>query len=312
MQLGKRLDRLPEDEDRFLSVHSENRAWTAAVHFILTVLALAFFVPIMLVISASFSDERTVLLNGYRLWPQNFSLQAYEYLFLDVTQIFRSYGVSIIVTFFGTTLGLLLSSMLAYALSRRNFRLRNVLSFIVYFTILFNGGIVPFYLLITRSLQLQNTLWALILPHLVVGFYVLILRTYFRELPEEIMEAATMDGAGEMRIFFQIVLPMSIPALATIGLFFILFYWNDWFTPLLFIRSNELVPLQYLLHRTMADLQFLTDNMSNIPTDIARPPVPLATIRMALAVLGAAPITLIFLLLQRYFVSGLTIGALKG
>jgi putative aldouronate transport system permease protein len=285
--------------------------WQLIVHAILALLALTFVLPFVLVVSASLSDNQAILLRGYRFWPVGFSLDAYRFILLDPRQLLTSYRVSIVVTSVGTVSGLLISAMLAYALSRPLFRLRNIFSFLVYFTILFNGGIVPLYMLIVRYLGLRDTMLAMILPYLVVPWYVLILRTYFRGLPEELLDAAKIDGASEFRIFFQIVLPLSVPALATIGLFYVLMYWNDWLMPLLFISDPNLTPLQYLLHRIMADLVFLTDNMGRMPGSVAPPPLPLATIRMALAVVAAVPICVVFLLLQRYFISGLTIGALK-
>ena len=297
--------------------HSYSRHRIAAtagrfvMHVILILLGLAFVLPFVLVVSASISDNQTVLRSGYRFYPVGLSLEAYRFIFTDATQILNSYRVTIVVTVSGTIGGLLLSSMLSYALARRGFPLRKLFAFIVYFTMLFNGGLVPYYLLVTQILDLEDTLGVLIIPGLVVPFYVLIMRTYFAQLPEELLDAARVDGAGEWRIYFQIALPLSTPMLAAIGLFLTLMYWNDWFTPLLFIRKAELTPLQYLLHRIMADLQFLTTHMSRMP-GYSLPPMPLGTIRMALTVLAAAPIAIMFLFLQRYFVSGLTIGAFKG
>jgi putative aldouronate transport system permease protein len=290
----------------------KHRLGRCLLHALLGALALVFALPLLLIGSASISDERAVLLHGYRFWPVGLSLEAYRYIARDPTQLLTGYRLSLLTTALGTILGLLLCSSLAYALSRRQFRLRNVLAFLVYFPILFQGGLVPFYILVTKYLGLKDTLLALILPSAVVPWYVLILRTYMRGLPEELLDAARVDGAGEVRIYFQIALPLCLPALTTVGLFYVLLYWNDWFTPLLFITRPSLTPLQYLLYRTMADLQFLTDNMSRMSSGQTPPPLPLATIRMALAVLGAAPVVVIFLFLQRYFISGLTLGAFKG
>ena len=217
---------------------------------------IVFALPLLLISSASISDERAILLHGYRFWPVGLSLEAYRYIARDPTQLLTGYRLSFLTTALGTILGLLLCSSLAYALSRRQFRLRNVLAFLVYFPILFQGGLVPFYILVTKYLGLKDTLLALILPSAVVPWYVLILRTYMRGLPEELLDAARVDGAGEVRIYFQIALPLCLPALTTVGLFYVLLYWNDWFTPLLFITRPSLTPLQYLLYRTMADLQF--------------------------------------------------------
>lgn len=297
------------------------------IHLILILLALAFITPLILVISASISDNSAVLRRGYRLWPVGapvvnedgeeefplgISLEAYEFIFQDASQLLTSYRVTIVVTVIGTVVGLFLSSMLAYVLSRPDFPLRRIFSFLVYFTLVFNGGIVPYYILVTRTLDIDDTLLALILPFLVVPFYVLIMKNFFIKLPEEILDAARVDGASEWRLFYQFALPLSLPMLATIGLFYILMFWNDWYTPLLFINKAELTPLQYSLYRIMADLEFLTAHMTDLPGGVELPPIPLGTVKMALTVLAALPITIIFLFLQKYFVKGLTVGAFKG
>jgi len=296
------------------------------VHAVLISLAFAFFMPLILVISASLSDNQAVLRHGYRLWPigaakvvngkevfpLGVSLEAYRFIFQDASQLLTSYRVTIVVTVIGTVVGLLISSMLAYVLSRPRFPLKRIFSFLVYFALVFNGGVVPYYILVTRTLDIEDTLLALILPLLVIPFYVLIMKNYFVKLPEELLDAARVDGASEWRLFYQFALPLSLPMLATIGLLYILLYWNDWYTPLLFINKAELTPLQYTLYRIMADLEFLTTHMTDLPGGVELPPIPLGTVRMALTVLAALPITIVFLFLQRYFVSGLTVGAFKG
>lgn len=281
------------------------------IHVFLSLLALTFALPFIVVVSGSLSSEKGVIEQGYMPYPVDFSLAAYEYILKVPQQILTSYRVTIIVTAVGTGVGLLLAAMLAYALARRTFRLRNLLSFGVFFTILFNGGTVPYYILVTQYLKLRNTLWALIIPPLIVPWYVLILRTYFSGLPEGLLDAAKIDGAGEWRIFFQIAVPLSKPALATIGLFYVMMYWNNWTNALLFIDKAALTPLQYLLQQMLMKLNFLTQHAQEMP-GIDLPPVPLATIRMAMAVVAAGPVILAFLFLQKYFVRGLTIGAFKG
>lgn len=282
-----------------------------AVHILLILLALACFLPFLLVLSSSFSSEKAVITYGYRFFPKEFSVDAYKVIFSDPRQILNSYRVSIVVTVVGTTLGLLMTSSLAYVISRKNYWLRKPIAFLVFFTMLFNGGIVPLYILITRYLHLRDSLWALILPAMVAPFFVLLLRTYFAGLPEELLDAARIDGAGEFRIFCVIALPLAKPALATVGLFYILGYWNDWYSALLFIdKRDDLVPLQYMLYKIMANLQVITSLRNTILLNI--PQVPLMTIRMAMAIIAAGPVTIVFLLLQKYFVQGLTIGAFKG
>ncbi|HEU5098156.1 MAG TPA: carbohydrate ABC transporter permease, partial [Roseiflexaceae bacterium] len=219
-----------------------------AVHLVLLLLSLLALAPFAMLISSSLSSEAALGTYGYALFPKEVSLEAYRFLFADASQLLRSYGVSIFVTVVGGGLGLLVMSLLAYALSRKDFGPRMPLAFFVFFTMLFNGGLVPWYILITQYLHLRNTIWVLILPHLVVPWYVLLLRTYFAGLPSELLEAARIDGASEWRIFFRIALPLSAPALATVGLFHVLSYWNDWWLALLFIDDRKLVPLQYLMY----------------------------------------------------------------
>ncbi len=277
------------------------------VHLILSLIGLACVIPMLLVISVSLSDEKALALNGYSLLPAGFSTFAYTYILRQPGQILQAYGVTLLVTTAGTLAGLLLCSLLGYALSRKDYRFRGVLSFYVFFTLLFNGGVVPFYILMTRYLGLKDNILALILPYLVTSWYVLILRTSFSQLPVELLDAARIDGAGEWRIFFQMVLPLSKPVLATIGLFFILRFWNDWFLALLFINVPQLFPLQYLLYVLMANINFLASNPQTTGV-----PIPTQSARMAMAVLAFGPALFSFLLLQKYFVRGITIGGLKG
>ena len=277
------------------------------VHFVLILIGIACVVPMMVIVSISLSDERELAIQGYSLLPRGFSTFAYEYILREPGQILRAYFVTAVVTAIGTLGGLLLCSLLAYPLSRRDYMFRGPLSFYVFFTLLFSGGMVPFYILITRYLGLKDNLLALILPYMVTAWYVLILRTSFAQLPVELLDAARIDGAGEWRIFFQIVLPLSKPALATVGLFFILRYWNDWFLALLFMNKADLYPLQYLLYVLMANINFMASNPQTTGM-----PIPTQSARMAMAVLAFGPALFSFLLLQKYFVRGITIGGLKG
>ena len=277
------------------------------VHLLLTLIGIACLVPMLLIISISLSDERALALEGYSLLPQGFSTFSYEYILREPGQILRAYFVTAVVTVIGTLGGLILCSLLAYPLSRQDYKLRGPLSFYVFFTLLFSGGMVPFYILMTRYLGLKDNLLALILPYMVTAWYVLILRTSFAQLPGELLDAARIDGAGEWRIFFQIVLPLSKPVLATVGLFFILRYWNDWFLALLFMNKADYYPLQYLLYVLMANINFMASNPQTTGM-----PIPTQSARMAMAVLAFGPALFSFLLLQKYFVRGITIGGLKG
>lgn len=278
------------------------------IHAFVVAVCVACVVPLLLIVSASLTDEDTLANDGYRLIPRVFSLAAYQFLiFLDPGQILHSYEVSIVVTVVGSALGLLVMAMLAYAMSRRDFRYRNVLAFYVFFTMLFNGGLVPFFIVVTQILHLGDTIFALILPYLVIPFFVLLLRTYFASLPRELVEAAKIDGASELRIFFQVVVPLSTPALATVGLFCLLYYWNDLWLSLLFISNKDLYPLQFLLWHTINAIQTIEQESV---TSGYRP--PLETVRMAMAVFAIGPMLFAFLFVQKYFIRGITLGGLKG
>lgn len=277
------------------------------IHLILIGVGLTCLIPMLLVIAVSFSDEKALVLEGYHLYPVGFTTFAYEYILRNPQQILGAYGVTIFVTTVGTVLGVLICSLLAYPLARKDFRYRNILSFYVFFTLLFNGGMVPFYILVTQYLGWKDSVLALIVPYLATAWYVLILRTSFAQLPTELLEAARIDGAGEWRIFFQMVMPLSKPVLATIGLFYILRYWNDWFMALLFINDPKLYPLQYLLQVLMRNINFLASNPQTMGE-----PIPTSSARMAMAVLAFGPALFAFLLLQKYFIRGITIGSLKG
>ncbi|MCP1307436.1 carbohydrate ABC transporter permease [Paenibacillus tyrfis] len=271
--------------------------------------------PLLLVIIVSFSDEKAVLINGYNFIPESFSLSAYQFLFKDWEQILRSFGVSIFVTAVGTIISVIIMAMYAYPISRNDFPHKNVFSFFMFFTMLFNGGLVPWYLVYTQMLNLKNTLTALIFPLLVSAFFVLMLRTFFSNtIPPALMESAKIDGAGEFRVFVQIILPLSLPVLATVALFQTLNYWNDWFTSLVFITGSKNVNLQYLMYKTMLDIQFLNSNTQALHAinQSGALQLPTETVRMAMAVLGIGPIVFAYPFFQKYFVKGLTVGAVKG
>ncbi len=293
-----------QDTDRLMN-------WLSrfSVHFTLLCFGLFCLVPLLLIISASFTDEIALTRDGYRLIPSEFSTEAYDLIFRNPTVIVRAYAVTLLTTTVGTLIALTFMSMLAYVLSRPDFVLRKPLSFFVFFTMLFNGGVVPYYILMTQYLHVQDTFFALMLPYFVVAFYVLILRTYFAALPSELIDAARVDGAGELRIFVSIALPLAKPALATIGLFTALNYWNDWTTSLYFIRDPHLYPLQYLLYIIQSNSQAM--QLQSAVGNITVGEVPTQTARMAMAVLATGPAALFFLFFQRYLIRGVTLGAFK-
>ncbi len=279
----------------------------AMIHGALVATCLVCIVPLWLIISASFTDEQALVERGFRLIPAKFSTEAYRFLLADPAQILRAYSVSVLVTFSGAMVSLFLMSMLAYALSRRDFSLRKVLALFVFFPILFNAGTLPFYILMVRQLGLKDNLLALVLPPLVLPFFVLLLRTFFSNIPRELIEAAKLDGASEWLIYFRVVVPLSTPALATVGLFSLLFYWNDLYLSLLFINDKSLYNLQYLLYQIIANIQLLEEGFAG---QGLKP--PLQSVRMAMAVLAMGPVLFAFMFVQRYFIKGITLGGLKG
>ncbi len=290
----------------------ERRLSMMFIHLALVIFALLCIIPLGAVLSISFTDEETITLEGYSLIPGNTSALAYSYIMRNPKQIVRSYFVSSVVTGLGTLCSLAVISLLAFPLSRPDFKYRRPVTFYVFFTMLFNGGLVPWYILITRYLHLKNTLAVLIVPYLVFPWFVLLLRTFFKQLPMSLFESAKMDGASEFRSFFSILIPLSKPALATIGLFICLRYWNDWWLPLLYIEDEALVPLQYMLYRMMANITFLTSQMTMTAMNIDVSSLPNESARMAMCVLAAGPMLFVFPFFQKYFVRGLTAGSLKG
>ncbi|MBM7563657.1 carbohydrate ABC transporter permease [Paenibacillus sacheonensis] len=312
LSAGGPADRKREAEQQHTYNGLSGAANTALV-VVFALLSLACLYPLLLVVAVSFTDEQSIVAHGYNIVPRQFSLYAYRYLFDDASQIFRAYGVSIAVTLVGTLGSLLLTSLLAFPLSRRDMPYRNTLAFAVFFTMLFSGGLVPWYL-VYNAAGLNDTLWALVIPHLVAPFNVIIMRTFFANtIPVPLIESAKIDGAGELRIFARIILPLSMPVMATIGLFQTLAYWNDWFTSSVFVSDNKLVSLQYLMYKTIYNIQYLNSGLVDASVaGNASTAIPTETVRMAMAIVGIGPIVFVYPLLQKYFVKGLTVGAVKG
>lgn len=279
------------------------------VHSVLIICALIIIIPFITILSISISRESDIVNYGYNIIPKSIDLLAYRFVFKNPLEILNAYKISFIVTIIGTVLGVMMMAITGYCLARRNFRYRKLIMFYIFFTMLFNGGLVPYYILLTQYLHLTDTIWALILPGLVNTFHIVLLRTFFQNLPQSLFESAKLDGADEMIILLRIAFPLSTPALATVALLGALGRWNDWFNALLFIRIDKLMPLQYLLYKIMADLQFISTNMTNIPQDVVQ--VPGETVRMAMCIIAAGPMMFIFPFFQKYFVEGLTVGSLK-
>ncbi len=285
------------------------------LHSALMVLTVFCLLPFILLISSSFASEASLLKYGYAFIPREFSLKAYEYLFSSSSTILRSYSITIIVTVIGTLTNLTLTILLAYPLSRRDLPHRNIFAFIIFFTMLFNGGLIPTYIMYTQYFHIKNTLLALIVPQFMLSaFYVIMMRTYFTSnIPMEIIEAAKIDGAHEYRILGQVILPMSMPILATVGLMVGLMYWNDWTNGLYFITDTKLFSIQNMLNRMLRDAQFLSQMASSsgqLASAVRN--LPGTSLKMAVAVIGALPILVIYPFFQQFFVKGITVGAVKG
>lgn len=289
---------------------------TANVIFslIFILLALLCFLPALLVCIVSFSSEASVLHKGYSFFPDAWSLDSYAYLARQADYVGRAFLNSIGITVVGTCFGLILCSTMGYALSRPNYRLRGFFTWFVFIPMLFSGGLVASYMINAQVLNLKNTYWVLILPICCSSFYIIIMRTFFQTtVPDAIIESAKIDGARQIRIFIQIVLPISLPAIATIGLFYTFAYWNDWMMAKYYLNSNaqDLFPLQYVLISLESNIDFLTRNQQFMgPGEAAN--IPSETIRMAMVMVGVIPIACSYPFFQKYFISGLTIGAVKG
>ncbi|WP_445321849.1 carbohydrate ABC transporter permease [Paenibacillus sp. FSL H8-0048] len=277
----------------------------------LTILAIFCIFPFILVISSSLSEESAIIEKGFQIFPTAFSTEAYSLLFKYPAEMLRAYGVTISVTAIGTIVGLFLTSMTAYVLSRRDFKWRSRFSFFFFFTTLFSGGLVPWYLMIINYLHLKDTLLVLILPMMMNVFYIIVMKSFMGSIPDAITESAKIDGAGDFRIFMQLIVPLSKPALATIGLFIALAYWNDWYNALLFISKSELMPLQYYLYKMLGNMDGMRKAMmasgAVVNTDL-----PTESLKMAMTIVATGPILLAYPFIQKYFVTGLTIGAVKG
>ncbi|HCS75346.1 MAG TPA: sugar ABC transporter permease [Clostridiales bacterium] len=288
-----------------------------ALHSFFILLSLCFIIPLWAIVSISVTGDIEIVNYGYRLIPKTIDFSAYRFILKDPSTILSAYKVTIITSFASAILFLIIGSMSGYALSRDNFKYRRGVTFFFFFTMLFNGGLVPTYILISKYLNLKNTCWVLILPLLVNVWNVFLMRTFFQQLPKEIFDSATIDGAGEFRIYSFIVLPLSKPVLATVGLLQLLGGWNSWYLALLYITDKELYPLQYLLQIMLLNISMILNIMqkniaagSNV--DISYFDLPNESMRMAMCILAVGPMLLIFPFFQKYFSKGLTVGSVKG
>ncbi|MEK0317820.1 carbohydrate ABC transporter permease [Cohnella sp. 56] len=281
-------------------------------HVIVIAGCILCILPFVLILSASFSSNASIIQGGYSLWPKDFSLEGYKVIFQVPDEVLRAYGVTTLVTVVGTTLGLLLMTMAGYVLQRKDFKYRNVFSFFIYFTTLFGGGLVPYYMLINNYLKFTDSYYALIWPSLMTPFLIILMRSFISSaVPDEVIESSKIDGAGDFLIYWRIVMPLAIPGLATIGLFLALHYWNDWFSSALFINSTAKYQLQFYLYNIINTSSFLSSIGAGAGI-ILSDGVPTETMKMSMAVVVTGPILFLYPFVQRYFVKGLTIGAVKG
>lgn len=279
-------------------------------YVLLTVISLLCLIPFWLIVSGSMTDEMEIISEGFKLIPDHFSLEAYKSVFRNPEQIYKAYGVTIGITVVGSVLGLFLTSMAGYVLSRKDFLYRDSLSFFIYFTTLFSGGLIPWYILMTKHLELKDSYWAMIIPPLVSAWNIILMKNFMKSIPDSIIESAKIDGAGDFRVYWNLILPLSTPGLATIGLFLALGYWNDWFNANVFITSDNKYPLQFLLYKILSSAAVLRTNNGAFLAQNVTPPTE--TLKMAVAVVATGPIILLYPFVQRYFVKGLTVGAVKG
>lgn len=292
----------------------KSKRFDAAATLILSVQVVLTLLPIALIVISSFTAEDALVRNGYSFWPAQWSLDAYYYMVKQGVVILRSYGISVLVTACGTLASVLLTAMLAYPMSRKAFRYRNALAFFVFFTMLFNGGIVPSYIMWTRIFHIKDTIWALLIPnYLVNAFNVILVKNYYtNNIPESLVEAAQIDGATEFVIFRRIMFPLAVPAVATISLFTGLCYWNDWTNGLYYVNSEKLYSIQMLLMKIMNNIQALRANTNASLLGTGAVELPGTAIRMAMAVIGILPIMILYPFVQKYLVRGVVVGAVKG
>lgn len=292
----------------------EEKIFQIIIHIFIGIFAVCAILPILILVTGSITSEQELIQDGYTFFPKSIDFSAYKYLFQQAGQILNAYGITLFITIFGTVLSLVITPLLAYPLSRKDFRARNIFSFLVFFTMLFNGGVVPSYIMWTQIFHLKNTIWSLIFPNLLMnGFNVVLMKNYFAQnIPMELIEAAKVDGENEFGIFFKIVLPLALPVMATVGLFVGIGYWNDWTNGLYYVSQPELYSLQNFLNRMMQDIQFLMSNSQIQSGGQMAAAFPSTGIRMAISVVGILPIIVLYPFFQKYFVKGITVGAVKG
>lgn len=282
------------------------------IYLLVGLFSVACLAPFLFIVTGSFTDEREIIERGFSLVPERISDAAWKMVGHDYRRIINGYLVTVTVTVVGAALSLLVTSLLAYPLSVATVRYRNIIAFFVFFTMIFNGGMVPWYIIVSRILGLRNTIFALILPYTINAWNTFLLRNFFRTIPKEIPESAKIDGASEIVVFSRLILPLSKPGLATVGLFIALGYWNDWWLGLMFIESHRLFPVQLLLRAIVSNVEFLRSGLAaSLASDAARA-LPFESVKMATCLVTIGPIIFLYPFVQRFFMKGIIVGAVKG
>ena len=281
-----------------------------ALYGILTLISVLWIIPVLFIFSLSVTPETSLSEVGYRLIPKEITFDAYTYIIKNPAQILNSYKISIIVTVIGTVAGLMFTTGIAYAMSRKDFKLGKHITRFVMFAMLFHGGLIPTYIVVTQVLHLGNTLWVLILTMLVSPWNIFLMKSFLSSIPTELLEASFIDGATEYQTYFKVVLPLAKPGLATVGLLILFSYWNDWYQAMLYIDNMDLVPLQLLLYKIISNIQFVLQNSFYLGSEGGS--FPTIAARMATCVIAIAPMLLAFPFFQKYLAKGLTLGSVKG
>ena len=281
-------------------------------YILMGLVVLTCILPFIMILSASLSTESGLTTHGYGILPRNFTVEAYRIVISNGATLFRAYAVTIITTIIGSFLNLMITAFTAYPLTRKDYKLRGKVSFLLYFTMLFSGGQIPSYLLISQYLHLTNNPWVLIIPSLMGVYNVFVMRTYFAAIPDSLIEAAKIDGAGEYYILFKIIIPMSITGMATLLLLISLGFWNQWYACLMYMSDDKYITLQYYLHRIMSNIEAMLKNSEMGIISVSTSDLPSETARMAICVLSAGPMIIVCMFFQKYFVHGISVGSVKG
>ncbi|HJC24174.1 MAG TPA: carbohydrate ABC transporter permease [Candidatus Eisenbergiella merdavium] len=310
--MAKQISEAAHSAKNKIKMTPGDRVLNLSFYLFITIFSVICLIPFVLVVSSSLTQEQALTANGYRLWPSEFSLDAYRLVMVSA-DIPQAYLVTIFITIAGTFLSMLFTCAVAYAMSVKNFKSRSVVALFIYFTMLFNGGLVATYLLITKTLALQNTIWVLLFPSICNAWNILLMRNFFNGIPDSLAESAKIDGANDIVILFKIIIPISLPGIATIGLFYALSYWNEWYKCLLYIDSNhsQYYTLQYLIQRILRQVNYAANQPAEA-VGLNSISLPTYAYRMATIVVSTGPIILLYPFLQKYFVQGLTVGAVKG